>query len=260
MDSIFGCALGETISLTPTLRYVILTLSTVISQGVLLSLFLYPLLKHRHKIRSISAKSSLNIAHPRKFEASNGAANCQISTASENKKESRMKWNRASGSQLKRMEREKKLLSVIFRVLISALVCVISDVVTAVITIALNNQPRVVSNMVFNVNLMVNLISVLYSFGDWKQRFFPCCTDKKFENDQKQSRVANEINFIHENAKDENPNNNNHYLKSAKLNFDGSKHYKSALSFTNGSETYKNDLTSTPTCSAISKDDSLAGC
>ena len=218
-DSLYGCVLGESTSVSPTLRYVILTLSTITSQGMLLALFLYPLVKHRYKLKSLSldkpVQVAATIAGPREKDAS----------ADSKLKLSPSQWNRGSLQQTKRLSREKQLVATITRVLVTALVCVISDVMAAVVTIALNQQPRVVSNMVFNVNLLVNMVSVLFSFGDWKERLVPCFDSTKtsteiyrtqggFSKIARQGRNCGDNNIIYSTSKsidakselDKNPN------------------------------------------------------
>lgn len=166
IDSPQGCILGETISVSPTIRYVILVLSTVASQSVLLSLFLVPLIKHRSNVKKLTARSR---------------SMSTVSQVSVGKKPfGRMTAQRSSiPRQSKKIKREKRLFGVIMRVLVTAVTCVISDVVAAVVTIDLNSFPRVLTNMVFNLNLIVNVVSVLLSFGDWKDRIAPCCHLKK---------------------------------------------------------------------------------
>ena len=168
-DSIEGCNLGKSMTISPNIRYVILTITTVVAQGILLSLFLYPLLKHRSKIKLQASRhnpSFVTFAPTDKARKRNSRDTNQMDSFSPNKL-------RISVQQSKKLRREKKLVAIIRRVLITAVVCVISDVIAAVVTIAFNDQPRVVSNLVFNLNLLVNLVSVLLSFGDWKQRLMP---------------------------------------------------------------------------------------
>ena len=179
IDSTFGCILGNTTSITPISRYVILTASTVMSQGILLCLFLYPLVKHRSKLKTLAAKKMLYAAcHP--VDLINPAIANSLDSSQFQKEKNSIQMSR-------KLRREKRFISVIRRVLCTAIVCVISDVITAVTTILLGDQPRVVTNMVFNFNLIVNMLSVLCSFGDWRKRLLPCCAkakklDSKFQN------------------------------------------------------------------------------
>ena len=261
-DSSFGCILGETVSISPTLRYVILTLSTITSQGILLYLFLYPLLKHRYKIKSFRVKTPVTIANSISIGVSiTVPSNRQSPTSNKYIPESPftrqpstpMKtWSWRSGNfyQTKKIEREKKLLSIIFRVLITALICVVSDVIAAVATIALNNQPRVVSNMVFNVNLLVNLVSVLFSFGDWQLRLAPCCSKKASFNQsrKKDSRTLNQQDVIGQTE------NKNHFLKPPDFKFEYNRSFRNSASLSNVSQASK--IPSTPIFTA-SHDDSI---
>ena len=170
VDSQYGCILGETTSISPTVRYVILVLSTVISQTLLLSLFLFPLIKHRSNVKSYATRSRT------------ASSVSQTSTGGKTISNfGRFNSIRSSATarQAKKAKREKRLIAVIWRVLLTAVVCVISDVAASVITIVLTDEPRVVTNMIFNLNLIVNVVSVLRSFGDWNDRIAPCYALKK---------------------------------------------------------------------------------
>lgn len=208
VDTEYGCSLGETTSVSPTVRYVVLTISSVGAQVLLLSLFLYPLMKHRASVKkTLRAAGSSTSAPPggeggirsmngntlRKAGGSHmtAAANPNLrrirssartesdsDTTCGGKSKSDRNRKFLSFRKQKQANREKKLLRIMRRVMVMAIVCALSDIITAVVTIAFNNHPRVTSNLFFNANLLINIISVLLSFGDWQERLFPCCAKR----------------------------------------------------------------------------------
>lgn len=181
VDSTYGCILGNTTSVSPTNRYIILTASTVTSQAILLCLFLYPLVKHRSKLRALAAKKALYTPRPPNgslrppLRKSHSSLKRQLTPGSVGGYQKQEDRDKSDTQQSRKLRREQRLIAVVWRVLCTAIVCVVSDVIAAVITILLGEHPRVVTNMVFNLNLIVNIISVLCSFGDWRKRLIPCC-------------------------------------------------------------------------------------
>ena len=68
------------------------------------------------------------------------------------------------------------------RIAIAAGICVASDIFAVIVTFFTNVR---VSNFIYDVNLVVDLICVCCSFTDWKKRLFFCClksTDDRNKN------------------------------------------------------------------------------
>ena len=63
------------------------------------------------------------------------------------------------------------------RVCAAAFTCVISDLLAGLITYSILIPS--VSNLIYNLNLLVNLICVICSFGDWRQRLCPLVAWKR---------------------------------------------------------------------------------
>ncbi|XP_076807333.1 uncharacterized protein LOC143450604 [Clavelina lepadiformis] len=194
VDSKLGCKLGHVTSISPTARYVILTVSTVVTQGLLLSLFLYPLVKHKTTMKKNNmsapphprvATLQSNITRPRVYSSKSDSDSEAVGSRKKNQPSN----GRMSVRKSKKANRQKRLMVIIRRVLITAIICVASDVITAIITLAFGQQPRVVSNMVFNLNLLINILSVLFSFGDWQERLIPCCASE-LRKRKKRKRLA----------------------------------------------------------------------
>jgi len=193
-----GCTLGKTTFVNPLVRYVILTISTVFAQLLLLSLFLYPLLKHRSSVKmSLRATSSKTVGngnrkppaaaynskpHPQVAVVANADVKRVIHTTRTDSESDAgsMRGGNQQGSKrnfknYKKQKRESRLMKIVLRVLITAIVCVVSDILAAIIGTALNHKPRIANNLLFNVNLLINVVSVLMSFGDWQERLLPIC-------------------------------------------------------------------------------------
>ena len=175
VDSSAGCIEQSNPLISPIVRYIVLVFSTFLSQLLLLALFLYPLVKHHLKLKVTNTPAaSLTPSKGDKRQS-------RIYSNSDSIKNSDTFWNKRQRSfrQTRNARRERRLYAIIWRVLVMAIVCVVSDMIAAVVTIALNNLPRIVSNLVFNCNIIVNVISVVMSFGDWIDRMIPCCICKK---------------------------------------------------------------------------------
>nr|XP_002120922.1 uncharacterized protein LOC100182467 [Ciona intestinalis] len=221
VDSPEGCKLGVTAPIPSGIRYVILAFTSVGSQLLLLALFLYPLLKHRSTMvksepkavrytvnpptspplspRSPTERGQVKFPKSLRITMQKGHANGQTGPASSARRydsDSDMDSvknvqtdaaNRyRSFRQKKQINRQRHLVNIMWRVLATAIVCVISDVVTAVVSIAFSGHPRIVPNLIYNLNLLVNLCSVLFSFGDWKDRLFPLCANCWKEQEKRQ--------------------------------------------------------------------------
>ncbi|XP_077971752.1 uncharacterized protein LOC144425869 [Styela clava] len=120
----FGCALKNT-SIPKFIPWLILIGTTVISQTLLLALFLYPLVRHRKVMKTAQLDNQMT----------------------------------------------DTVKPVIKRVFLVTLVCVLSDVIAALVTLATSNI--LISNIFYDINLLVNMFGICFSFADWKNRLFP---------------------------------------------------------------------------------------
>ncbi|XP_077970771.1 uncharacterized protein LOC144425186 [Styela clava] len=65
---------------------------------------------------------------------------------------------------------------VIKRVFLVTLACVISDVIAALVTISTSTV--LMSSILYDINLLVNMFGICLSFADWKNRLFPWSISK----------------------------------------------------------------------------------
>nr|XP_039249761.1 uncharacterized protein LOC120327521 [Styela clava] len=81
---------------------------------------------------------------------------------------------------LKNVRREDQLTDtvkpVIKRVFLVTLACVISDVIAVLVTLA--TSTILISNILYDINLLVNMFGICLSFADWKNRLFPWSISK----------------------------------------------------------------------------------
>lgn len=123
-SSEYGCLLKES-SLANIIPWLIILVSSVIFQGSLLMLFVYPLWNQRNKMKSFQSEhQNIDVLRP-----------------------------------------------IIVRVLVMTSVCVFSDVVAALVTLTTENI--LISNILYDFNLLVNLIGIVCSFKDWPERLTP---------------------------------------------------------------------------------------
>lgn len=174
-DGVGGCVvISPENFLSNDARFAILTVSTVLSQASLLGLFLYPLVRH-----SVSMQST-NKSNKPKTIANGSLKKLRPSSALSPVPVTSGTWRRRGSS--RRKKRELALLKIIKRVMLTATVCAVSDIVSGLVVRLVKEEPRVVTNLIFDVNIVINLISVLMSFKDWRVRMFPCCPNAKKGN------------------------------------------------------------------------------
>lgn len=145
-----------------TTRFAILTVSTVVFQVSLLALFLYPLIRHRAAMKAYKVPTQSTMR--RKSNSSVRGSNSRRSSRKQKER---------------KFKRQRAIVKVIRRVMITAVLCAISDVFCGLIVRVVVDDPRIVTNLIFDANLLINLGCVLASFKDWRQRLFPCCPKKR---------------------------------------------------------------------------------
>lgn len=169
-----GCMLSVTDNLADKVRFIILTFSSVIAQGALLGLFIYPLLKHKatmhafynsNKTNNNNDNSRLRVNSP--MLKSKGI----LSTGKQNLAKMKSSFTASvTRKRSRQIKRQVAIVVVIKRVMLTAIVCIISDIVTGIMATILRTQPRIVTNLMYDSNLLVNLICVVISFKDWTSR------------------------------------------------------------------------------------------
>nr|XP_039249576.1 uncharacterized protein LOC120327198 [Styela clava] len=190
VDQEGGC---QTVSpgdvLSNSARFGILTVCTVVSQASLLGLFLYPLVRHSATMQA----AKINTPQVQRKENESVRANRTMSFKSTLSPGTlTRKWRSRNSS--KRKKREQALLKIIRRVMITAIVCALSDIFCGLIVRLVVEEPRVVTNLIFDVNIVINLACVLMSFKDWRVRLFPCCvqSQKSKKGDKSDKRPASD--------------------------------------------------------------------
>lgn len=172
-DSVGGCRVtSPEDALSNDARFAILTVSTVFSQAMLVGIFLYPLIKHSAAMQQASAKNT------RKQEAENSKKSRITSTSTVLSSGTITHTWRRRGS-TRRQKRELALMKIIKRVMITACICSLSDIISGGISRLVRDEPRIVTNLIFDANLVVNLTCIIMSFKDWKFRLFPYCKSRK---------------------------------------------------------------------------------
>nr|XP_039248702.1 uncharacterized protein LOC120326466 [Styela clava] len=63
------------------------------------------------------------------------------------------------------------------RILITALVCMLSDIVMATVASLVERPTGEIYSLVYTIDINVNIVSIICSFSDWKQRLMPFCKD-----------------------------------------------------------------------------------
>lgn len=80
--------------------------------------------------------------------------------------------------------------SAIWRATIATSVCIISDTTAFVVTLLTEGQP-IVSNLTYDLNLIVNLICIVCCFSNWRERIFPFCVSLDHEHNTEIAIVSN---------------------------------------------------------------------
>nr|XP_039257800.1 uncharacterized protein LOC120334364 [Styela clava] len=96
-----------------------------IMQGILLSLLIYPLLKHRKAMRATVSNETTQIDF------------------------------------------------LIKRVLITTVICVCADTITNLVGFAYRRDLTLVHHFIYDININIDLVAVLCSFKDWREKLFP---------------------------------------------------------------------------------------
>lgn len=170
-ESVEGVCLPSTVNLSTYVPFGVLVASTVTIQIMLSSLFLYPLLTHRRKRKVYDTKKS----KPRKDSTG--------STSSS-----------AGGTKRKRAKRDK-LMDCIRRVFYGATIGITTDVIGGILSIFIPNYiPMFAYSVLYNLNVWLNVLCLIYTYANWRQMIFPwCCTSKpsrKFQDARSFSRAS----------------------------------------------------------------------
>ena len=133
---------------------------TVFGQACLLALFVLPLIKHQRNTKKLL---------------------------------------RASGSQLfaadgkSQHPSSESRLKTVKRCLAAAFVCVLADVIAAVVTITID---RPEAKLVYDFNLLINAICCIFSFRTWRKMLLPCNME---DNLQTSPEILSSTNFLSHN-------------------------------------------------------------
>ena len=178
------------------LVYYLLASASVLAEFVLIFLFIYPLYHHRriHGTTSFSKTKSNNSPKTevsvRKSTAISSASkcNCDVMKSKHNtssspvlhhinksqpKTISKPSKTTVKAKKLRSTKTGKKILCVMQRSIISACVCVISDILAfAVVSLFLpKGTLRSFRNVFYDINLIVNVLSLVFSFENYKKIF-----------------------------------------------------------------------------------------
>ncbi|XP_039252429.2 uncharacterized protein LOC120329716 [Styela clava] len=121
-----GCVVKK--SEVTSIRWIILIGCTTFFQICLLTLFVYPLVKHNMSVRSGS-------------------------TCGNNK--------------------NNPIIPLIRRATITSAICVTTDIAFALIILILNREIVTMSTFIYDVNIVINTMLIIFSFPDWKIRLMP---------------------------------------------------------------------------------------
>ncbi|CAK8682766.1 uncharacterized protein LOC143470602 [Clavelina lepadiformis] len=76
----------------------------------------------------------------------------------------------------------KLVMPAIKRAFVTASICIVSDVLNSIYAIANNESLTYIRHTVYGCNLAINLIALICSNADWKQRLFPFVTGIKSQD------------------------------------------------------------------------------
>ncbi|XP_077973034.1 uncharacterized protein LOC144428146 [Styela clava] len=164
------CAASKKQNLPSYVPFSVLIACTVTIQVLLSSLFLYPLIVHKMKRRNSATKVKARVDD----------------TASE---------SRVTTAPVVKSRRSDRLMECIRRVLHGATVGITTDVVGGVVSIFLpDDLPIFALSLLYNLNVSLNLLCLIYTFANWRQMLFPwCCPShqqKEFRNSIRNRRSS----------------------------------------------------------------------
>lgn len=88
----------------------------------------------------------------------------------------------ARSNTAKLSSKKKLMFRVLLRVFVAALICCVTDLLAAVISVIMESRYPESSFLIYNINLFINYACLLYTFGDWRKRLSsPCsvCREEK---------------------------------------------------------------------------------
>ncbi|CAK8682773.1 unnamed protein product [Clavelina lepadiformis] len=68
----------------------------------------------------------------------------------------------------------KSTMPILKRAAITAVVCVLSDILNSVFAILYKNPTVYINHIVFSCNLLINLVAVVLSAANWREKIVPC--------------------------------------------------------------------------------------
>ena len=82
---------------------------------------------------------------------------------------------------LKHQTHQKSTIHIVKRSSVVAGVCVVSDWLTAGFAIAYKGETVYINHIVYSCNLIVNLMGVVYTFTNWREKVLPCKRKKDLD-------------------------------------------------------------------------------
>ncbi|XP_078487864.1 uncharacterized protein LOC144745815 [Ciona intestinalis] len=86
----------------------------------------------------------------------------------------------------------RAFLPLVKRTTITATICISSDITATIIILFVEDQYNIVPDLVYALNLMINVVSVIAAFRDWRAKLFPMCVADRRRNDD--LSIAGETN------------------------------------------------------------------
>ena len=178
-SSLNGCSGKDGEDRQKVLRY-ILTGILAIGEILLLSLFIYPLHRHRQSkwstktgTKHVQTNSSLSEVcySTTQFTSSNHLSN--INTSAVNKKQQLIKKNQGKKSTRQGVKTKKRIFRAMRVSLICASACIVSDIFSlSLVTFFFPSSTlRSFKNSLHDINVLVNFLSVIFCFETYKQIF-----------------------------------------------------------------------------------------
>ena len=75
---------------------------------------------------------------------------------------------------LNRITYQRSIIPVVKRASVVAGICIVSDLLNSGFAIAYKGETVYINHIVFSCNLIVNLIGVIFTFENWREKLLPC--------------------------------------------------------------------------------------
>ncbi|XP_002129542.2 uncharacterized protein LOC100182447 [Ciona intestinalis] len=81
----------------------------------------------------------------------------------------------------------KRTIPIIKRVLVTSIICILSDGCNAIFALTNKNSYWYIRHLVYGLNILVNLLAFIFSFVDWKKTLFPIFGRRSWPNSNRQA-------------------------------------------------------------------------